>query len=242
MASTKEKMQKARELIQAKKYIEARAILRTIDHDKAYEWLDRIDEVLSSNQSAVFGTSTQNTRTQDNISASKPDRENATSEQENENNTESSCLRTTLLIIVGALVFFIILQPRTDDVRVPSSDQAIVDQVADSVSVWAGGRNVEQVRYLDASDNDGERGIFITYLTQESTEAGIVDEWIDLFEAVGTSVGAHDLDIDSVVLIMQSSSGRDLGVIIADVIDIRLYQRGTLTRGRFLDTLDISGL
>lgn len=46
MTSTKEKMQQAKELIQAKKYVEARAILRTVDHDKAYEWLDKIDAIL----------------------------------------------------------------------------------------------------------------------------------------------------------------------------------------------------
>jgi hypothetical protein len=45
MASTKEKMQKAQQLIKEKRYDEARAILRTIDHDTAYEWLDKLDEI-----------------------------------------------------------------------------------------------------------------------------------------------------------------------------------------------------
>jgi hypothetical protein len=45
MASTKEKMQKAQQLIKEKRYDEARAILRTVEHDKAYEWLDKLDKI-----------------------------------------------------------------------------------------------------------------------------------------------------------------------------------------------------
>lgn len=45
MASTKEKMQQAQQLIKEKRYDEARAILRTVNHDKAYEWLDKLDKI-----------------------------------------------------------------------------------------------------------------------------------------------------------------------------------------------------
>lgn len=43
--STRDKMEQAKQLIQQKRYDEARTILRTVDHDKAYEWLDKLDEV-----------------------------------------------------------------------------------------------------------------------------------------------------------------------------------------------------
>lgn len=43
MATVKEKMQRARELVKAKNYDEARQILETIDHPKATEWLNKID-------------------------------------------------------------------------------------------------------------------------------------------------------------------------------------------------------
>ncbi len=37
------KFEAARELIQAKQYEEARALLKTIDHPMATEWIDKID-------------------------------------------------------------------------------------------------------------------------------------------------------------------------------------------------------
>jgi hypothetical protein len=42
---SKAKMEAARELIQEKRYAEARAILLTVDHDKAREWLAKLDEI-----------------------------------------------------------------------------------------------------------------------------------------------------------------------------------------------------
>lgn len=45
MSTSREKMQQARELIQAKRYDEARAILRGINHDMALDWLDKIDKL-----------------------------------------------------------------------------------------------------------------------------------------------------------------------------------------------------
>lgn len=42
---SKAKMEAARELIQEKKYDEARAILRTVDHPLATEWLGKIDDI-----------------------------------------------------------------------------------------------------------------------------------------------------------------------------------------------------
>lgn len=42
--STKQKMQKAADLIRDKRYDEARRLLRSIDHPKAREWLNKLDE------------------------------------------------------------------------------------------------------------------------------------------------------------------------------------------------------
>ncbi len=41
---SKAKMEAAKELIQEKKYAEARAILKTVDHPTAAEWVAKIDE------------------------------------------------------------------------------------------------------------------------------------------------------------------------------------------------------
>lgn len=43
--NVKEKLTKARDLIQDKRYDEARAILRTVDHPTALEWLSKIDQI-----------------------------------------------------------------------------------------------------------------------------------------------------------------------------------------------------
>lgn len=45
MSTSREKMQQARELIQAQRYDEARAILRTVNHDSALDWLDKLDKL-----------------------------------------------------------------------------------------------------------------------------------------------------------------------------------------------------
>ncbi len=56
MASTKEQMLKARELIKAKKYDEARAILNKINHPTAKEWLAKLDNITPSKKSAKPGS------------------------------------------------------------------------------------------------------------------------------------------------------------------------------------------
>lgn len=43
--AVRDKMFEARDLIQAKQYAQARALLVTIDHPKAYEWLQKLDDV-----------------------------------------------------------------------------------------------------------------------------------------------------------------------------------------------------
>jgi len=45
---SKAKMEAARELIQEKKYVEARAILKTVDHPLATEWIGKIDQITAT--------------------------------------------------------------------------------------------------------------------------------------------------------------------------------------------------
>src|SRR5260221_7238383 len=45
MSTNREKMELARSLIQQKRYDEARTILRTVNHDIALDWLDKIDHL-----------------------------------------------------------------------------------------------------------------------------------------------------------------------------------------------------
>ncbi len=48
--SSKNKMLEARDLIQAEKFDEARAILQDIDHPTAREWLDKLNQVSPASQ------------------------------------------------------------------------------------------------------------------------------------------------------------------------------------------------
>jgi hypothetical protein len=53
MATDRDKMLQARDLIQQKRYKEAKAILQGVDHPKAQEWLDKIAEIELDNASAA---------------------------------------------------------------------------------------------------------------------------------------------------------------------------------------------
>lgn len=48
MPTTKEEMQKAKSLIQQKRYDDARALLITVDHPKADVWLNRLNQMTAS--------------------------------------------------------------------------------------------------------------------------------------------------------------------------------------------------
>lgn len=56
MTDIQARMTEARDLIQAKRYDEARAILRTVDHPKAAEWLAKIDEIAPASRSSISPT------------------------------------------------------------------------------------------------------------------------------------------------------------------------------------------
>ncbi len=83
---TKEKMNRARGLIQAKRYDEARAILVTVDHPVARQWLDRLDKIAPA---------------QTGPARAAPDRASSGS------NTER-LLYTALIAIVAVLVVIIV--------------------------------------------------------------------------------------------------------------------------------------
>ena len=50
MATTKDKLQEAKQLIQQKKYDEARQLLRTVNHPTAQKWLAKLDELPKAGQ------------------------------------------------------------------------------------------------------------------------------------------------------------------------------------------------
>jgi hypothetical protein len=55
--SVKEQMSQAKELIQAKRYDEARAILKKVDHPTAKQWIERIDAIKARQKQAAAAPS-----------------------------------------------------------------------------------------------------------------------------------------------------------------------------------------
>jgi len=82
---SKAKLDAARELIREKKYIEARAVLRTVDHPTAQKWLEKIDSIA-------------------------PEQESASRSQTN--TAMLSAVAVLLIIIVGLMVAIIVLLSR----------------------------------------------------------------------------------------------------------------------------------
>lgn len=119
-----------------------------------------------------------------------------------------------------------------------TSDQAQTRDLIDTVMALAGGRNIYSIQITDGRANGGERSVFITYLTTESTEAGFVDEWIDLLEAVAHSLDFDDVDADTVALLMGSPSGVTLGLLSISAADTVAYYRGEMSRAAFILKLE----
>lgn len=91
MATTKDKMERAKTLIQQKKYGEARRLLEGIDHPTAQKWRDKIDDILDD-PFADTGKSSQQAPVQVIV-----------------NQRRSSCATIMLLLIGCAIVSVIIL-------------------------------------------------------------------------------------------------------------------------------------
>lgn len=122
---------------------------------------------------------------------------------------------------------------------------AIIDETAytiavmDHVAIWAGGRNVQTVRAVNGRPNGGEVVVIVSYLTTESTEVGIVDEWIDLFEAIAGAISANNLDVDSVMLVPGEATGIGAGMLTTSVQDLMDFYGGRINRATFLSRLHV---
>lgn len=109
--------------------------------------------------------------------------------------------------------------------------------IMNSLAIVAGGRNIERVEVADGRDKGGERVVLVSYLTTESTEAGYVEEWIDIFSGVAASISINDLDVDSVALVVGEATGEVAGVLAVGVDDLMAFYEGRITRSQFLNRL-----
>lgn len=117
--------------------------------------------------------------------------------------------------------------------------QEASQQIMDGLSIVAGGRDIESVRVADGRPG-GERAVIVTYLTRESTQVGIIDEVIDIFQGVASSIDAFDLDVDSVALVAGTATGAAAGILTVQVEDLLAFSSGQITRGQFIDLMEIT--
>jgi hypothetical protein len=110
-------------------------------------------------------------------------------------------------------------------------------RVSNSIFLLAGGRNVGSIRVADGRAEGGERVAIIGYASTESTDGGRIDEIIDLFRAVGASIRADTLDIDSVVLVAGNSRGEVTSTMAASKADVLALQNGSMSQAQFLERL-----
>lgn len=113
--TVRDQMFEARNLIQSKRYAEARSLLVTIDHPKAYEWLRKLDDVearersmgtqaVHSRQQAAETLETRNPYAQQPVHDPIHDYSASSYEREALLTAQPEAKRTNLLHIIGALI------------------------------------------------------------------------------------------------------------------------------------------
>lgn len=117
-----------------------------------------------------------------------------------------------------------------------------VRQLSDGLFILAGGRDVSTIRVADGRAVGGERGVVITYRTTETSQAGYVDEVLDLFSAVAATIRADDLDVDSVTLIAGTPTGAATAILSSTIGDLLAFHRGEISGGEFFTRLSSADL
>jgi hypothetical protein len=134
---SKAKMEAARELIREKRYDEARAILRTIDHPTARQWLGKIEQIDPTSRTAVAPPVVQP------VVAPVPVAMGAVQEQDqyfarqNRRARRSRIIRGLSMILLGVLViaaFLYLTQPIASLTRYPLANTY---DTADMPYLWA---------------------------------------------------------------------------------------------------------
>jgi hypothetical protein len=120
------------------------------------------------------------------------------------------------------------------------NDREDAQSIEDTLSVWAGGRNVETVKIANGRPNGGERVVIVAYLSTESTDVGVVDEIFDLLDAIGVAIDAFDIDLDSVGLVAGDAFGNAAGAIAVSVDDLQAFRQGRMSRGTFIKTWSVT--
>jgi hypothetical protein len=126
--------------------------------------------------------------------------------------------------------------------RPDPADVKDAQTIMDAISILAGGRDVGQVMVANGRAKGGIRTALITYTTHETEQDALVDEFMDILEAVASSIKVNKLDLDTVGLIVGSTDDKAIGVIEAQVDDLMDYHAGRITRAAFISKITFTKL
>lgn len=160
------------------------------------------------------------------------------------NAAEEKRRRNGCIAVLGGIVFALALviwgignrttpPSATDTPKSTLSPQQTVDKVASGIDLLAGGRKVESVTIAGVV-------LSVEYQTTESEQSKFVDEWIDLFEAVGSSLAVEASPVDRVELRMYSAGGQFVGTVQANLSDIQDRRGGKISEREFIERLVVN--
>lgn len=101
---------------------------------------------------------------------------------------------------------------------------------------------IEGVQIADGRANGGERTVIITYTSAASDAGGMGEEWGAIFFATAATMGDKNIDLDSISLVIGDLNGTAIGIVVADIEDLRAYLDGDLSATEFFGRLTIEEL
>lgn len=143
-----------------------------------------------------------------------------------------------LVLIAIALAIYVGGRGKTPGAATIDEYAAIVQS---GLAIAAGGRDVRDVRVINNEASTGERIVMISYITTERTDAGLVDEYLDVLEAAAQTIHARSLNLNVITLAIGAPNGDALGAVVANYDDVYAWTRGELTRGELLMRLSVTG-
>lgn len=139
-----------------------------------------------------------------------------------------------MLVLVIALVVYVVVNTKpsssSDAPQSTLTAQEAVDKAASGIDILAGGRKVDGVTLTGAV-------LSVEYRTTESEQSKFVDEWIDMYDAVGAALASYESPVKLVELRAYSATGVYVGAIRATLSDIQLKRTGKMSEREFIETL-----
>lgn len=220
------KMQAAAELIRERRYNEARTILVTIQgNTKAQEWIRRIDEIAPPLPSVPFSTPARQQRL-------KPEPVSFLDFEEEKPKGKSKA-RKWADAIAGVFIVCAFLFVFANRDTSPMTPEQVREHLVSSLSYSSRARGMESIGYLPNGN------VLVNYRTSEVTEAGFVQELIDIFAAVGRAENGR-FPLNRVIIAVRSPLGIDVAAVEVDAQYIRQLRRGDISIAAFTDRLRIT--